>query len=213
MLLYSIFFSSWLSRLCVQCVFPEVAKCDFTWHCMFYWHLSVAGQPHLKLKKFNLPQELLKQFYSAIIESVLCTSITVWFSSATKSDLIRLWKVVRTSEHWYNPPHSPRTLDHSRPLTPSTLLLWTFTIWSTLQSSEHQNDQTQKQFLHSGNPYHELLTLNIEHTTIFLFLWKKCNLFCEYKLKFSSSNICWDSHFCSPSAGFTCRTAVQVIGT
>ncbi len=41
-----------------------------------------------QLRKFNLPQELLKQFYSAIIESVLCSSITVWFSSATKSDLL-----------------------------------------------------------------------------------------------------------------------------
>ncbi len=51
-----------------------------------------------QLRKFNLPQELLKQFYSAIIESVLCTSITVWFSSATKSDLRRLQKVVRTAE-------------------------------------------------------------------------------------------------------------------
>ncbi len=30
-----------------------------------------------QLRKFNLPQELLKQFYSAIIESVLCSSITV----------------------------------------------------------------------------------------------------------------------------------------
>ncbi len=30
-----------------------------------------------QLRKFNLTQELLKQFYSAIIESVLCTSITV----------------------------------------------------------------------------------------------------------------------------------------
>ncbi len=51
-----------------------------------------------QLRKFNLPQELLKQFYSAIIESVLCTSITVWFSSATKSDLSRLRRVVRTAE-------------------------------------------------------------------------------------------------------------------
>ncbi len=47
---------------------------------------------------FNLPQELLKQFFSAITESVLCNSITVWFSSATKSDLRRLWRVVRTAE-------------------------------------------------------------------------------------------------------------------
>ncbi len=51
-----------------------------------------------QLRKFNLPQDLLIQFYSAIIESVLCMSLTVWFSSATKSDLRRLWKVVRTAE-------------------------------------------------------------------------------------------------------------------
>ncbi len=38
------------------------------------------------------------QFYSAIIESILCTSIAVWFSSATKSDLRRLLRVVRTAE-------------------------------------------------------------------------------------------------------------------
>ncbi len=52
----------------------------------------------LQLRKLNLPQELLKQFYSVIIESVLYTSITVWFSSATKSDLRRLRRVVRTAE-------------------------------------------------------------------------------------------------------------------
>ncbi len=51
-----------------------------------------------QLRKFNLPQELLEQFYSAIVESVLCTSITVWFSSATKSDLRRIQRVVRTAE-------------------------------------------------------------------------------------------------------------------
>ncbi len=51
-----------------------------------------------QLRKFNLPQELLKQFYSNIIKSVLCTSITVWFNSATKSDLRRLRSVVRTAE-------------------------------------------------------------------------------------------------------------------
>ncbi len=130
-----------------------------------------------QLRKFNLPQELLKQ-YSAIIESVLCTSITVWFSSATKSDLRRLRRVVRTAERiiFNNPPHSPKTVlmqreqkglkNHSGPLTSSTLLLRTVTIWSTLQSSEHQNVQTQKRFLPSGNPSHEHLTLNVEHSTI-----------------------------------------------
>ncbi len=50
------------------------------------------------LKKFNLPKELLIQFYSAITESVLCTSITAWFSSATKSALRRLQRVIRTAK-------------------------------------------------------------------------------------------------------------------
>ncbi len=86
-----------------------------------------------QLRKFNLPQELLKQFYSAIIKSVLYTSITVWFSSATKSELRRLQRVVRS--HWHNPHQSPRTVliqsvqkgwqNHSGPLTSSTFPLWT----------------------------------------------------------------------------------------
>ncbi len=115
----------------------------------------------------QLPQELLKQFDSAIIESVLCTSITVWFSSATKFDLRRLWRVVRTAERiigttlptlqeLYSSRVSKRagkiTLD---PLHPA------YYIWSTLQSSEHQNDQTQEQFLPACNPSHEHQTLQV----------------------------------------------------
>ncbi|KAI2645072.1 putative RNA-directed DNA polymerase from transposon BS [Labeo rohita] len=55
-------------------------------------------------RKFNLPQELLKQFYSAVIESVLCTSITVWFGSATKSDTRRLQRAVQTAERIIGAP-------------------------------------------------------------------------------------------------------------
>ncbi len=51
-----------------------------------------------QLRKFNLPQELLKQFYFAIIESVLCSSITVWFGSNTKTDIRRLKRTVRIAE-------------------------------------------------------------------------------------------------------------------
>ncbi len=136
-----------------------------------------------QLRKFNLPQELLIQFYSAIIESVLCTSITVWFSSATKSDLRRLRRVVRTAERiigttlptlqeLYLSRVSKRagkiTLDPSHPAHP----LWTVAVWSTLQSSEHQNDQTQEQFLPSGSPSHEHLTLtwNTQHYLHYLFI-------------------------------------------
>ena len=51
-----------------------------------------------QLRKYNLPQELLIQFYTAVIESVLCSSITVWFGSATKLDRNRLQRTVRSAE-------------------------------------------------------------------------------------------------------------------
>ncbi|KAK3524281.1 hypothetical protein QTP70_026046, partial [Hemibagrus guttatus] len=57
-----------------------------------------------QLRKFNLPQELLTHFYSAVIESVLCTSITVWFGSATKSDIRRLQRTVGTAERIIGAP-------------------------------------------------------------------------------------------------------------
>ncbi|KAK3533009.1 hypothetical protein QTP70_006242 [Hemibagrus guttatus] len=57
-----------------------------------------------QLRKFNLPQELLTQFYSAVIESVLCTSITVCFGSATKSGIRQLQRMVRTAERIIGAP-------------------------------------------------------------------------------------------------------------
>ncbi len=53
---------------------------------------------HRQLKKFNLPQVQMTKFYSAVIESVLCSSITVRFGSASKSDIRRLQRTVRTAE-------------------------------------------------------------------------------------------------------------------
>ncbi len=78
------------------------------------------------------------------------------------------------ANHWYTLPslpelYSSRESKRSGPLTSSTLPLWTVTVWSTLQSSEHQNDQTQEQFLPSGNPSHEHLTISMLHT-LFLHL-------------------------------------------
>ncbi len=51
-----------------------------------------------QLRKFNLPQELLKQLYSAIIETVRCSSISVWFGPATKPDNRRLQRTFRTAK-------------------------------------------------------------------------------------------------------------------
>ncbi len=131
-----------------------------------------------QLRKFNLPQELLTPFYSAIIESVLCTSITVWFNSATKSDLRRLRRVVRTAERiihttlptlngLYLSRVSKRagiiSLDPSHPAHSLFELLLSGQRYRAL---EHQNDQTQKQFLSPSNPSHEHFILNMEHTTL-----------------------------------------------
>ncbi|KAL0185661.1 hypothetical protein M9458_017331, partial [Cirrhinus mrigala] len=77
-----------------------------------------------QLRKFNLPQELLKQFYSAIIESVLWTTITVWFGSATKSDIRRLQRIIRTAERIIDAPlptlqelHSSRVRKRAQKIT------------------------------------------------------------------------------------------------
>ncbi len=113
-----------------------------------------------QLRKFNLPQELLKQFYSAIIETVLCSSITVWFGSATKTDIRRLQRTVRTAERIIGAPlPSLQELCTSRvrkrakkvTLNPSHPALWTVALWPALQITEHQNSQTQEQFLPPGH--------------------------------------------------------------
>ncbi len=144
-----------------------------------------------QLRKFILPQEMLIQFYSAIIESVLCTSITVWFSSVTKSVLRRLWRVVRTAEPIIGttlPTLQELYLSRVRkragnitldPLHPAHSLF--YLLPSTLQSSEHQHAQTQEQFLPSSNPSHEHLTINVKHTTLLYFIYPSHILIFHFK--------------------------------
>uniref|UniRef100_A0A672PE57 Multiple C2 and transmembrane domain-containing protein 2-like n=1 Tax=Sinocyclocheilus grahami TaxID=75366 RepID=A0A672PE57_SINGR len=45
------------------------------------------------------------------------------------------------------------------------------TVWSRLQSTEHQNGQAEEPFLPSGNPSHEHLTIIVEYTTLFIHLY------------------------------------------
>ncbi|KAK3517024.1 hypothetical protein QTP70_030437 [Hemibagrus guttatus] len=101
-----------------------------------------------QLRKFNLPQELLTQFYSAIIESVLCRSITVWFGSDTKSDIRGLQRTVQTAEKIIGSP-----LPTLQELYTSRLML---------QSSNYQDSQAQEQFLPPSNlPFEQLNVPNI----------------------------------------------------
>ena len=48
-----------------------------------------------QLKKFRLNQAILVQFYRATVESILCFSVTVWFSGASARDKDQLERIVR----------------------------------------------------------------------------------------------------------------------
>ncbi|KAK3550675.1 hypothetical protein QTP70_002406 [Hemibagrus guttatus] len=51
-----------------------------------------------QLKKFLLPVKMLVNFYTAIIESILTSSITVWFAAATSRDKAKLQCVIHSAE-------------------------------------------------------------------------------------------------------------------
>ncbi|KAK3569733.1 hypothetical protein QTP86_004054 [Hemibagrus guttatus] len=51
-----------------------------------------------QLKKFLLPVKMLVNFYIAIIEYILTSSITVWFAAATARDKAKLQRVIHSAE-------------------------------------------------------------------------------------------------------------------
>ena len=51
-----------------------------------------------QLKKFRLSTSLLLRFYSAVIESILSFSITVWYGNASQEDKDKLDKIVKKAE-------------------------------------------------------------------------------------------------------------------
>ncbi|KAK9513400.1 hypothetical protein VZT92_026937 [Zoarces viviparus] len=51
-----------------------------------------------QLKKFNMPKTMMVHFYTAIIESILCSSITVWYAAATAKDKGRLQPIISSAE-------------------------------------------------------------------------------------------------------------------
>lgn len=51
-----------------------------------------------QLEKFNLPKTMMVHFYSAIIESILTSSIITWYAAATARDKGRLQRVIRSAE-------------------------------------------------------------------------------------------------------------------
>ncbi len=51
-----------------------------------------------QLKKFNLPKTMLVNFYTSIIESILTSSITIWYAAATAKEKGRLKRVICSAE-------------------------------------------------------------------------------------------------------------------
>ncbi len=51
-----------------------------------------------QLKKFNVPKTMMVHFHTAIIESILTSSITIWYAAATVKDRSRLQRIIRSAE-------------------------------------------------------------------------------------------------------------------
>ncbi len=92
------------------------------------------------------------------------------------------------TNHWYNPPPPPlsRNCTHPEWVKGLEKSLWTShqhtTSLNCYRLVEHQNDQTQKQFLSPSNPSHEHLTLNVEHTTLLYIIYSPHTLIFSFKI-------------------------------
>lgn len=65
-------------------------------------HLLWFIQHHYYLRhfgEFRLPHQILKNFYTNTIESVLTGGITAWYGDSTQEDHKALPKVVKSAEH------------------------------------------------------------------------------------------------------------------
>ena len=56
-------------------------------------------------KTFNLPETMMVHFYTALTESVLSSSVTIWQAVATAKDKGRLQRVIQSAEKgdWQQP--------------------------------------------------------------------------------------------------------------
>ena len=65
-----------------------------------YYFLETILRPDLSLtKKFNLQMAMMVHFYTAIVESILTWSITIWYAASTAKDKSRLQRISRSTEN------------------------------------------------------------------------------------------------------------------
>ena len=75
--------------------------CDLTWSLNTSFLVRKAQQIFFflrKLERAGLSSQLLVNFYRAMIECILCLSMTVWYSSCTVQDQKDLARVVKTAQ-------------------------------------------------------------------------------------------------------------------
>ncbi|KAK0154258.1 putative RNA-directed DNA polymerase from transposon BS [Merluccius polli] len=74
---------------------------DLTWSHHLSSIVKKANQRlyHLRrLRDFKLPLRVLRNFYTHIVESILCGSITTWMGNTTRRDQLALGRVVHSAE-------------------------------------------------------------------------------------------------------------------
>ena len=74
---------------------------DLTWNVNCSQILKKAKQRMYflrQLKSYNVNSTILQNFYRSIIESILTSSITVWFDKATQHDLLKLYSITKSAE-------------------------------------------------------------------------------------------------------------------
>uniref|UniRef100_A0A3P8QH73 Reverse transcriptase domain-containing protein n=1 Tax=Astatotilapia calliptera TaxID=8154 RepID=A0A3P8QH73_ASTCA len=74
---------------------------DLSWSCHINTVVKKARQRlyHLRrLRDFQLPSKVLRNFYSCTIESILAGNILTWFGNSTMQDRRALQRVVRSAE-------------------------------------------------------------------------------------------------------------------
>lgn len=71
----------------------------------------------LLLGNFNLPHDLLIQFYTAVIMSVICTSITVWFRADYSGQLSLQNKIIGATLPAIQALYNARVQNHAEKIT------------------------------------------------------------------------------------------------
>ena len=51
-----------------------------------------------QLRKLKLPKTMMVHYYTSIIESILTSSITIWYAAAPAKDKRRLQRIIRSAE-------------------------------------------------------------------------------------------------------------------